>query len=122
MSNKADKNSPVKWYDLPLVNAETYNVSPVCGKSETGIVFVSGNVQFEASPVAAQVIATLPEGYRPLKSQIIQFVSVRGNDGAVWATFGYVLTSGSIQFFNGTLPFGYIPDSPVSFFAVFPTN
>ena len=108
------------WYDLPLVDAEMYNVPPIYGKSETGVVYVSGTVRFGSYPVAAQVIATLPEGYRPSKSCVIQLVAPRGNDGNTWATFGYVTPNGNIQFFNGSLPNNYWPDYPVSFSTSFP--
>ncbi|WP_283124836.1 hypothetical protein [Angelakisella massiliensis] len=104
MSNKAEKNNPIVWYDLQLQPGFQAVPTAKYGKDDAGWVQIAGAILHMEGPLQANdVIAILPEGYRP--SVMIPMPLIQS--GSNWTIFGWIDTEGHIKLTNVSPPDGF---------------
>ena len=104
LSNKVNKNTPIIWYDLQLQDGFKPSAYAKYGKDDAGWVQIAGAVTHSGGPLKEnEVIAILPEGYRPSEFIPIPLIQSSGN----WAIFGWIDTDGNIKLTGISPPNGF---------------
>ena len=104
LSNKVNKNTPIIWYDLQLQDGFKPSAYAKYGKDDAGWVQIAGAVTHSGGPLKEnEVIAILPEGYRPSEFIPIPLIQSSGN----WAIFGWIDTDGNIKLTSISPPNGF---------------
>ncbi|OUO36405.1 hypothetical protein B5F88_13885 [Flavonifractor sp. An306] len=104
LSNKVNKNTPIIWYDLQLQDGFKPSAYAKYGKDDAGWVQIAGAVTYPGGTLKEnEVIAILPEGYRPSALIPIPLIQSSGN----WAIFGWIDTAGNIKLTGISPPNGF---------------
>lgn len=99
-----NKNTPIIWYDLQLQDGFKPSAYAKYGKDDAGWVQIAGAVTHQEGPLQEnEVIAILPEGYRPSELIPIPLIQSSGN----WAIFGWIDTAGNIRLTSISPPNGF---------------
>lgn len=86
------------------------------GKDDTGWVQIAGAITHSEGPLQTdEVIAVLPEGYRPSQFIPIPLIQSGGN----WAVFGWIDTVGRIKLTGVSPPPGFNQTYGISLGATF---
>ncbi len=110
-------NTP--WYNLPLAEGIEPAGIPKY-KRHNGFVVITGTFKMATPPTPAQLIATLPVGFRSPVSVNFALVQGAGVNNITSASYAWLLPNGTIQWHDGPVSSSFNPSSPVGLNVTFP--